>query len=66
MNDRVTRTLAAIALAVALVALVVAGYAVWLGSQYREDVRALGEALGGATHEPPLTGPPPSLVPDDR
>jgi hypothetical protein len=66
MGDRATRMLAAIALAVALLALVIAGYAVWLGQEYREDVRLLGESLSGATHDPPLHAPPPSLDPDDR
>ena len=48
MNDRVARLLAGAALAVALVALVVASYAVSIASQGREDVRRLGESLSRA------------------
>lgn len=70
MTDRATRILALIALAVSFLSLVVGGYAVWLGEQYREDVRRLGEALSGSleghTAEAPLRGPPPELDPDDR
>lgn len=75
MKDRTARLLAATALALALVALVVAAYAVSIASQGRDDVRRLGESLTralqlgggrpGAT-EVPLRSPPPQLDPDDR
>lgn len=51
-KDPVARTIASVALGLALVALVMAGYAVALGreyldqaEQYREDVRTLGETF---------------------
>ena len=58
------RGLAAAALAVALVALVMAGYAVSLGRQYLEDVRTLGEALEERGPARPALGPPPALEGD--
>ena len=66
MKDKTTRSLAAVGLGVALLALVVAGYAVTLISDVRDEMRALGAALRGTTVDPPLRGPPPALDPDDR
>lgn len=74
MTDRTTRLLAASALGVALVALVLAGYAVSLGQSYRDDVRTLGEAIRAAMKvrngqpsavEVPLRGPPPQIEAND-
>ncbi len=75
MKDRLARTLAATALAFALVALVLAAYAVSIASQGRDDVRRLGVSLtraldvGGRRPTPvemPMRPPPPQLDPDDR
>jgi hypothetical protein len=75
MTDRVARILAGSALAVALVALVVASWAVSIASQGREDVRRLGESLSRALEvgtpsrtpfEVPMRSPRPQLDPDDR
>ena len=66
MKDRATRIIAAMALAVGLLALVVAGYAASMVSDVREEVRALGGAIRGVTASPPLNGPPVTLDPDDR
>lgn len=71
MKDRVARTLASIALAVALVAAVLAAYAVVQGAQYLEDVESLGEAMDRAMRDEsgrntlPMVGPPPTLDPGD-
>lgn len=75
MKDRTARLLAATAVALSLVALVLAAYAVSLAGQGREDVRHLGESLTRALElgrgrsnaaEVPLRSPPPQLDPDDR
>ena len=75
MKDRLARTLAATALAFALVALVLAAYAVSIASQGRDDVRRLGESLTRALDvgarrptpvEMPMRPPRPQLDPDDR
>ncbi len=62
-TDPLARRLAAAALACALVAVVLAGYAVMVSQQYLEDVRVLGEAMErtARTAEPSLTPPPPQL-----
>lgn len=71
MTDRVARTLASLALAVALVAAVLAGYAVVQGREYLEDVKSLGGALDRAMRDEsgrntlPMRGPPPLLDPGD-
>lgn len=71
MNDRVARTLASVALAVALVAAVLAGYAIVQGRQYLEDVESLGGAMERAMRDErgrntlPMLGPPPTLDPGD-
>lgn len=59
-TDPLARRLAAAALACALVAVVLAGYAVMVSQQYLEDVRVLGEAME-RTAQPSLTPPPPQL-----
>jgi hypothetical protein len=61
VKDPVARNIALAALALALVAAVLAGYAVSLGTQYLQDVRELGDAIEGRGHPLPLDGPPPSL-----
>jgi hypothetical protein len=75
MTDRLARILAASALAVALVAFVVASWAVSIASQGREDVRRLGESLSRALEvgtpgrtgfEVPMRAPRPQFDPDDR
>ena len=63
MSDRLARALAASALAVALIAAILAGYAVTLGNRYLEDVRVLGEAMRRQQPEPMNSlGPPPQLA----
>lgn len=75
MNDRTARLLAASALAFALVALVLAAYAVSIASQGRDDVQRLGVSLtralqvgarGEGAPEVPMRSPRPQLDPDDR
>ncbi|MBX3247341.1 MAG: hypothetical protein KF901_09175 [Myxococcales bacterium] len=60
-KDPLARGLAAAALAVALAALVLAGYAVSLGHRYLEDVQTLGDVLGRGTPASTGLGPPPTL-----
>ena len=70
MTDRLARVLASVALALALVGLALAGYAVALGRQYLEDVRDLGEAMERSLRDAqgrntlPMRGPPPELDSD--
>jgi hypothetical protein len=73
VKDPVARALGAAAVALALVALVVAAYAVSLLSSTREEIRALGDAIraamaasgaDGAGGRPSTGRPPPSLDPD--
>lgn len=59
-GDPVARGLAASALALALVALVLAAYATWLGQRYLDDVQTMGGAL--QRQAPAGLGPPPSLA----
>ncbi|MCU0671513.1 MAG: hypothetical protein MUE69_01845 [Myxococcota bacterium] len=61
-RDPLARGLAAAALALALVALVLAGYATWLGQRYLDDVRTMGEALRENAPAPSGLGPPPELA----
>ncbi len=61
-RDSLARGLAATALALALVALVLAGYATWLGQRYLDDVRTMGEALRENAPAPSGLGPPPELA----
>ncbi|MCA9615045.1 MAG: hypothetical protein H6721_12675 [Sandaracinus sp.] len=61
-RDPVARGLAATALALALVALVLAAYAVWMGGRYLEDVQTMGEALQRNAPPPTGLGPPPQLA----
>lgn len=58
MSDRLTRTLATVALAVALVAVVLAGYAVWLGTVRTHDLEELSDALRRAVEARPLRDAP--------
>ncbi len=55
------RALAGAALAVALVAAVLAAWAVVIGHRYLEDVQTLGEALRREPRAAPMLGPPPAL-----
>jgi len=61
-RDPLARGLAAAALALALVALVLAGYATWLGQRYLDDVRTMGEALRENAPAPSGLGPPLELA----
>lgn len=61
-RDPLARGIAAAALALALVALVLAGYATWLGQRYLDDVRTMGEALRENAPAPSGLGPPPELA----
>lgn len=73
-GDRLARLLAASALGVALLALVLAAWALVVGQQYRDDVRTLGESLSAALRTSaaqgrrpiPLERPPPQIDPDER
>ena len=63
-HDPLARRIAAAALAFALVAVVLAGYAVMVSQQYLEDVRLLGETMERQTRAPSLVSPPPQLETD--
>ena len=70
-GDPLARRLAASALACALVALVLAGYAVSLQQERRDELRALTESLQRAVHldraaEMPLRAPPPMLDDEEQ
>ncbi len=67
MSDRVTRTLAAAALALSLVAVVLAGYALYAQQRSEENLRAIGQELQRTLtpHALPMQGPPLGLDPDD-
>ncbi len=65
MNDRLARRLAAVALAFALIATMLAGYAVLVGQQYLEDVRVLGEAMETQRRQSPSLRPPPVQLDTD-
>ena len=67
VSDRTTRTLASIALAVSLVALVLAGYALYAQQRSEENLREIGRELQ-RTLTPqalPMQGPPLGFDPDD-
>lgn len=57
--DKLARNLAATALGVALLALVLAGYAVHQGQTYLEDVRVMGEAMEQNSRRSAPLDPPP-------
>ena len=64
--DPVTRRLASLALAVSLLALVLAGYAVYAQQRAEENLRAIGQELERSlAPRLPLGGPPLGLDPDD-
>jgi hypothetical protein len=67
VNDRVTRNLASAALAVALLALVLAGYAVYAQQRAEENLREIGRELQRALTPSalPMRSPPPGLDLDD-
>ena len=65
--DRLTRALATVALAVSLLALALAGYALHAQQRAEEDLREIGRELQ-RTLTPralPMRGPPLELDPDD-
>lgn len=74
MNDKLARNLAAAALGVSLFALVLAGYAVWMGKRYSDGMKVLGEQISqslrvGDPHRAtqiPMRPPPPQLEPNDE
>ena len=65
--DRMTRGLASVALAISLLALVLAGYAVYAQQRAEENLRDVGRELQRALSPRvlPLQGPPPGLDLDD-
>ena len=66
-NDRVTRALASLAIALSLVSLVLAGYALYAQQTAEQNLREVGEELRRALTPAalPMQGPPPGLDPDD-
>ena len=65
--DKMTRTLASLALALSLVSLVLAGYALYAQQEAEENLRQVGEELQRALAPSalPMHGPPVGLDPDD-
>jgi hypothetical protein len=67
MNDRLTRTLATVAISLALVAVILSGYALYLQSRSIDQLEALSESITRAiearpaARDRPLLGPPPAL-----
>ena len=66
MSDRLTRTLAAVALSISLVAIVLSGYAVWLHAARTRELEDLSDSLRRALEARPvrataLRPPPPEL-----
>lgn len=65
-GDVRAQRLASLALAVALLALVLAGYAVYAQQRAEENLREIGEELQRSlTPTLPMQGPPLGLDPDD-
>lgn len=63
--ERQTRTIALVALAASLLALALAGYALYAQQQAEDRLRAIGEDLQRSlTPALPMQGPPPGLDPD--
>ncbi|MEM9191452.1 MAG: hypothetical protein AAGF12_19930 [Myxococcota bacterium] len=64
--DRQARFIASVALGLAVIGLVLAGYSVALQSEQNEQLEAIREALEGSLRRPsadlPLQGPPPTLA----
>ena len=67
MTEKTTRVLATVAVAISLVALVLAGYAVYAQQQAEENLREIGQELQRALSPGalPMHGPPPALDLDD-
>ena len=65
-SDGKARQLASIALAVSILALALAGYALYAQQQAEENLRQIGEELQRSlTPALPMDGPPLGLDPDD-
>ncbi len=66
-GDSMTRTLASVALAISLLALVLAGYAVYAQQRSEDNLREVGRELQRALTPRvlPMRGPPPGLDLDD-
>ena len=70
MNDRLARTLAAVAMGLAAIAVVVAMYALALVQERSDELHSLSEGVQRAlaaqrSTEVPLHAPPPALDPGD-
>ena len=70
MNDRTARLLASVSIAIAIVSVIVAMYALSLAEQRSEEMRSLSDGVQRAlaaqrSSEVPLRGPPPQLDPGD-
>jgi hypothetical protein len=70
VNDRTARLLASVSIALAVVSVIVAMYALSLAEQRSDEMRALSEGVQRAlaaqrSSEVPLHGPPPQLDPGD-
>lgn len=67
MNDRTTRVLASLAVAISLVSLVLAGYALYAQQKSEESFREISRELQRALTPSalPMHGPPPGFDPDD-
>ncbi len=74
MSDRLARNLAAASFAVSLMALVLAGYAVWMGKRYSDGMQVLGEQISQSLRvgnpnratQIPMRPPPPQLEQNDE
>jgi hypothetical protein len=70
MNDRLARTLAAVSIGLAAIAVVVSMYALSILQETEHELRALSDGVTRAlaaqrSSDVPLRGPPPALDPGD-
>ncbi len=67
MSERTTRMLAIVAVALSLVAVVLAGYAVWAQQRSEDNLRQIGRELQRSLtpRALPMEGPPLGFDPDD-
>lgn len=66
-KEEATRRLVILALCIAMIALVLSGYAVMMAFDHRAEVRALGDVLHQfGKRETPVAAPPLELDPDPR